>query len=135
MRIADDVVHGRHAGSDQCVRAGWGASHMRARFEGDHGGRTSRRSPCLLQRHDLGMWPTDGLGGALADDAALHHDHTAHRRVRCGGPSDAASQFERTLDGITQAWGSVDWRAGHLSLERSGGVARGVPQDRAGMTG
>ena len=61
-----EVVHASHAGIDKRLHAGTRATGVRAGFQGDHGPGAARLISGLLQRHDLGMRTSHGLGGADA---------------------------------------------------------------------
>ena len=91
-----EVVHASHPGIDKRLRAGTRAAGMRAGFQGDHGRGPARLISGLLQRHDLGMRASHGLGGADAHNfPSWGHNDRAYRWVRARGSTDFSTRGHR----------------------------------------
>ncbi len=92
-----------------------GASGLRARLEGDHGGTTARPIPRLAQRHDLGVRAAGEDVPALAGDLPFGvQDDAAHDRVRAHRGEPACGE----RDGAAHRGGLHALRNGHLTVLR-----------------
>src|SRR5690606_26052774 len=107
--------HPRHAGADQRLGAGTGASVMAAGLQGDVGGSAPRPFAGLAQGVDLGVRLAGALVPAFADDLAVAHDHAADTRIGMGGEQPQTRQPQRPghegLVGRAHGWTGVRSRS------------------------
>ncbi|MNI57649.1 hypothetical protein D3C73_1127220 [compost metagenome] len=93
--VAHRRNNARHAGVDQRQCARRRASVMRARFQSDVGGGTTRFGAGLAQGEHFGMRATGSLVPALPDHALAMGDHAADHRVGAGGIGGTLGEPQR----------------------------------------
>lgn len=104
MRIAHPHVRAADSGSQNRVRAGRRAAGERAglQSDGEAGTSNARRAVTtngLLERYDLGVWPTGGAGMPTSEDPFSTEHDRADRRIRKAPARRPSGLGERSAHG------------------------------------
>ena len=105
IRVFERRDDARHPGRDQRVGARRGAPVMRAGLERDVRGRAAGAITGSRERAGFGVRASGRLGGALADDLAVAHEHAADPRIRRGTTTGGGAHLQRLRHRLVVAHG------------------------------